>query len=251
MSNFPEYNGARFTVADVEMYLIELAKKGWLVSAKKGNRGYVIEPNIDSKIDILHRPSDNQWAIQVFPDIDGKLPFSDDSLLNSMDHFKLCIVKAADYLDLNFDVPPSSLRLESEKPATNRMNLAQMTSMSEVEAIFDPYFDNKAIAELVTLIKLGVNIKKNIRVLTTKRGGNNLSKGMIDCFNKEFGSSLDIRIFTERAHRRFMLLSNTEVLIIGPSLNSIDHDEILFREQSVQDAEFFNHNWNESSNIEL
>jgi hypothetical protein len=251
MSNFQEYEGARFTVADVEMYLLELGKKGWLAKAKKGNRGYVLEPNIDSKIDILHYPSDNRWIIQVSPCIDGKLPFDEDRILNTMEHFKECIVKAADYLDLNLNVPPYSFRLESEKPATNRVKLAQMASMSEVEAIFDPYFDNKAIAELMTLIKLGMNITKTIRVLTTKKGGKNLSEGMLDSFGKEFDSSLDIRILTEKVHRRFMLLSNREVLIIGPSLNSIDHDEILFREESVQDATFFNDNWNKSSNIAL
>jgi hypothetical protein len=84
MSNFQEYEGARFTVADVEMYLLELGKKGWLAKAKKGNRGYVLEPNIDSKIDILHSPSDNRWIIQVSPCIDGKLPFDEDRILNTM-----------------------------------------------------------------------------------------------------------------------------------------------------------------------
>lgn len=244
---FPEYGGARFSAADVEEYLTELAENGWLVSTRKAGKGYVLEPSEETKIDILHSPRTNEWVIQVSPDIEDKLPFSCDRLLNSMHNFQQCIAEAAEYLGVDLNHPPISYRLESAKPATNRMSLAKMTCHSKVEGIFDPYFDNKAIATLMTLIGLGMRVDEKLRILTSSKARKHLTEEMLGSFSKEFGLLPEVRLVHEKSHRRFFLLANAESLIIGPSLNSLDHNEVLIRENSPQDADFFEIQWKQAT----
>lgn len=246
---FPEYGGAQFSAADVEKYLSELAENGWLVSTRKMGKGYVLEPGEDTKIDIFHNPTTNEWAVQVSPDIEGKLPFSCDRLLNSMHNLQRCIVEAAEYLGVHIDSPPVSHRLKSEKPASNRMVIAKMTCHSKVEGIFDPYFDDKAVTTLMTLINLGMRVDQKLRILTSKKGSNNLTREMLESFSKEFDILPEVRLVNEKAHRRFMLLRNSESIIIGPSLNSIDHNEVMIRENSPQDADFFQAQWEQATNV--
>jgi hypothetical protein len=44
-------------------------------------------------------------------------------------------------------------------------------------------------------------------------------------------------------HRRFLLLSNGQSLIIGCSLNKLDHNEAAHLESSTSDEIFFNQEW--------
>ena len=252
MSRFPEYTGAQFSIADVENYLEVFAGKGWKVSSLRNGTGYVIDIDVDKKIEIFHNPKANNWLIQVSPCMNGKFPFSYDGLLNTFSQFEDWIVSAAKCFEVDLSSAPSKVRLIAERPASNRVSLSKLVSSAKVACIFDPYFDDQALVTLMTLINLGLNIDENTRILTTRKIRNRLSSGMINSFNKEHQVSIDIRFCAnESEHRRFMLLSNGETIIIGCSLNSIDKNETAHREFEALDRIFFEDEWRASEPLNI
>lgn len=240
---FPKHPGSKFTSADVEDYLLSLSEKGWKVYERRLGKGYILEPRLGARIEILHNQENNEWAIHVSPDLDGKLPFSHDHLLDSFERFQLAIQEASIYLGADLNNPPVSIRLEPDKPATNRTSIVSLTVHSKVLKVFDPYFDDKAIRILMTFVNLGMKLDKDIKVITGKKGQKHLSEEMVKSFEKEYGVSVSVRRSDEKQHRRFFILNNSESVIFGPSFNSIDCNEVAFRQHSKDDVNFFNKEW--------
>ncbi len=252
MSKFPEYKGAHFSVADVEDYLTILAGKGWKVSSRKNGTGYVIDFDADKRINIYYNPRTNEWLIQESTCMDDRPPFSYEGLLNTFSQFQEWIVSAAKYYEVDLDSAPSKVRLKANEPASNRVNLSKLASSAKVACIFDPYFDDQSLATLMTLINLGMKIDENARVLTTKKIKKRLSPVMISSFKQEYQVSLDIRFCASASeHRRFMLLSNGETIILGCSLNSIDKNETAHREFEDLDRTFFDEEWKASEQLDM
>ena len=240
---FPKHPGSKFTSADVEDYLLSLSEKGWGIYESSRGKGYILEPMLGTRIEILHNPGNNEWVIHVSPDLDGKLPFSHDHLLDSFESFQLAIQEASIYLNADLNQPPVSLRLESDKPATNRTSIVSLTAHSKVLKVFDPYFDDKAIQNLMTFINLGMKLSVDLKIITGNKGRKNLSEGMVKSFEKEYGVSVSVRQSSNRQHRRFFILRNSESVIFGPSLNFIDYNEAIYRQHSKDDVEFFDKEW--------
>lgn len=240
---FPKHPGSKFTSADVEDYLLSLSEKGWKVYERRLGKGYILEPRLGARIEILHNQGNNEWVIHVSPDLDGKLPFSHDHLIDSFESLQLAIQEASIYLNADLNHPPVSIRLEPDKPATNRTSIVSLTTHSKVLKVFDPYFDDKAIRQLMTFVNLGMNLNKEIKVITGKKGKKSLSEDMVKSFEKEYGVSVSVRWSDNKQHRRFFILNNSESVIFGPSLNSIDHNEAVFREHYKNDVNFFNKEW--------
>lgn len=250
MSKFLEYKGAQFSVGDVEDYLAILAEKGWKVSSRRNAKGYVIDFDDDKRINIYHNTKTNEWLIQEATCMDGRLPFDYEGLLNTFSQFEEWIVSAAKYYEVDLDSAPSKVRLKTNEPASNRVSLSKLASSAKVECIFDPYFDDQSLATLMTLMNLGMKIDENARVLTTKKIKKRLSHLMISSFEQEYQVSLDIRFCASVSeHRRFMLLSNGETIVLGCSLNSIDKNEAAHREYESFDRAFFDEEWKISEQL--
>jgi len=88
-------------------------------------------------------------------------------------------------------------------------------------------------------------------VLTTSKIKNRLSSGLILDFEKETGVELDIRFCKSiKEHRRYLLLSTGDSLVIGCSLNSLDKNEAARIESLQEDQDFFKEQWELSSQRE-
>lgn len=243
MSKFKQYTGASFSEADVENYLEELAETGWRVF--KDHNGYVVVIDDERKITTRFSSYYKEWHVDA-SDLEEELPFPSNPAVN-FQQFKKCFAKAAEYLGENLDGGPDSIRLQEATPVSNKCSLASLARNNAVECIFDPYFDDKSIATLKTLVNLDMSLKNDVRVLTTSKIRNRLSTQMILDFKKEKGVNLDIRFCSsDKEHRRYLLLSTGDSLVIGCSLNSLDKNEAAHIENSQEDRDFFEAQWKTS-----
>lgn len=247
MSKISEFHGASFSSAEMENYLEQLAERGWEVFRKRDNH-YLIVFDEDREIEILYGRDSKKWhiyhsSIHKYPKVPPDLHES-----TSFHHFTEQLKLAAEYLGEQLDVGPRNIRLKQATPAANMVSLAAMAKGAPVRCIFDPYFEDKSIAVLNTLVNLGLPMDGAVRVLATSRMKSRLSKVMIDSFNVEKCTSLDIRYCEcESEHRRFLILSTGEILIIGCSLNSLSKNEAAHIEDSQNDRDFFEQQWKKAS----
>ena len=244
MSKFQEYPGANFSEVDVENYLEELAEKGWKVFKLRND--YVVVIDDERKITTFFASRDKEWHIDT-SHLEGTLGFSSNPVVN-FQQFKNCFAKAAEYLGESLNGGPKSIRLKEATPVSNKNSIATLARNSAVNCIFDPYFDDKSIATLTTLVNLGMSLKNDVRVLTTLKIIKRLSMQMISDFKIEKGVNLDIRLCSSsKEHRRYLLLSTGDSLVIGCSLNSLDKNEAAHVENSQEDRDFFEIQWKDSS----
>jgi hypothetical protein len=240
MSKFQEYTGASFSEDDVENYLEELAEKGWGVF--RHHSGYRIVIDDEREITTSFSSYHKKWRVDA-SDIEGKLPFDSNPIVN-FQQLKKCFAKAAEYLGQDLDCGPDSIRLQETTPVSNKCSIARLARKNAVECIFDPYLDDKAIETLKTLVNLGMSLNKDVRVLTTSKVRNRLSKQLIEDFKTEKGVNLEIRFcLSDKEHRRYLLLSTGDSLVIGCSLNSLDKNEAAHIESSKADRDFFKTQW--------
>jgi hypothetical protein len=240
MSKFPEYSGASFSEVDVENYLEELADEGWRVF--KHRNEYIVVIDDERRISTWYAPRDKEWHVDT-TFIEGTLGFSPNPVVN-FQQFKSCFAQAAKYLGEDLDDGPKSIRFKEATPVSNKVSIANITCNNEVNCIFDPYFVDKSISTLTTLVNLGMSLKNDVRVLTTSKIKSRLSPQMISDFKKEKDVNLDIRFCrSNKEHRRYLLLATGESLVIGCSLNSLDKNEAAHIENSQEDRNFFEEQW--------
>jgi hypothetical protein len=243
MSRFPPYTGAAFCEGDVEAYLSDLAEKGWKVYSDSKPASYVIDAGDENIIKTNYQPHQHHWVVAAY--MLGEPKFI--KMATTFHTFKSLIASAAQSLGIELDTGPKSIRLKESTPVSNRQGLAKLAHGSTVEGIFDPYFKDKSIANLVTLVNLGLTLAAVVRVLTTTKSKSGLTEQMIASFKSEKGTNLNIRFCDSNdEHRRFFLLSSGESLVIGCSLNSFDKNEVAFVETSADDRAFFEEQWNAS-----
>ena len=145
----------------------------------------------------------------------------------------------------------TSVRFEKGKPDENCKKLVKLINSATVEAIFDPYFDDTTLDNLVIFQDFGVAISPEIRVLTSdkvieqnKRGTKEprLTKAHEAKTFQSLSTVGEIRLINQE-HRRFMLLSGGVSLIIGMSLNELSKNEAASLESDRDDRAFFDSQW--------
>jgi len=147
-------------------------------------------------------------------------------------------------------------RLKAGEPATNLRKLAQLIEGGTLTSVHDPYIDEKALETLQKLRGLGVDISKNLRVLTAPKPGK--AAGSVSSFlgdlNVEIGSHWELRAYsgTTKPHRRFLILQDKSVVTCGLSLNNINKDEALDHlpprdDLADYDRKFFDDCWGSST----
>ena len=150
---------------------------------------------------------------------------------------------AKNYGGIEWPSSPSTIRLSKATPASNYSAVAGLVGAATVECIFDPYFDDKALANLTAFMNLGVRLSAKCRVLTSAKGAAKLSSSFVAAWRVETGSAAEIRKIASSGHRRFMLLSDDQTLILGLSLNALDKDEAAHLERETEDLAFFDTEW--------
>ncbi len=143
---------------------------------------------------------------------------------------------------------PSSARVSEDTPATNLVTISGLIGSSAVEAIFDPYLENRSLANLINILSFGSGTVANgVRVLSTNKTtrGNvpRLTRPGFDAWTAQLGISGEIRVMESSEHRRFLLLSGSQSLLLGHSLNAIDKNEAVRVEPDTQDRVFFDQVW--------
>jgi hypothetical protein len=114
-----------------------------------------------------------------------------------------------------------------------------------IEAVFDPYLDDRGLDSLRALFHLGTKFSTKLRILTSATGAKNLSEMFLASFCRELGCANNLRV-TNREHRRFLILHTKEIVVAGFSLNNLEHNERAQRIPSLdseQDLVFFEKSW--------
>ncbi len=121
-----------------------------------------------------------------------------------------------------------------------------MFGNSKISKIFDPYFDLKSLITLISLEKSGAEFDTKMECLTTKNL-NLFDQTVIDNFNIEENTFIEIKKCEEKEHRRFIILNDNRILINGCSLNDINKNEVVTEEVQHEaknnDVKYFNDEW--------
>jgi len=146
----------------------------------------------------------------------------------------------------SFGSPLQRVRLAENEPASNYGKIASLIGTKTIEAVFDPYLDENGLRNLLTLHHLGAKVDPDVRLLTSGQKASSLRKSLYlqDWISEVGCSSGAIKQMTSASpHRRFMLLSGSQSLIIGLSLNKLGKDEAAHLENDQLDKPFFDEQW--------
>ena len=255
MSNtnpFPKPPAPQLTREDVVGYLAECQTNGWVVYEEDPNEPTFPTEERDRFTIRLH---EHLWIrvhwgagkCTIRAHVEAvEAAFGSPQTLKGLDEL---IARAVSVYGPIYGVPqwpskPNTVRLAQARPATNFVTLAGLIGSSAIEAIFDPYFNDQALANVQILFNLGVKVSRNGRILTAPKGAAKLSAAYKSNWLAETGTACEFRkLAVDGAHRRFMLLSGGQSLILGMSLNSIAKDEAAHIEADSADLLFFNSQW--------
>lgn len=142
------------------------------------------------------------------------------------------------------------VRLKSDEPASNKEKIAKLIGAAQVEAVFDPFLDNRGLAALKDILSLGTGgIAPGARMLTSKKvvpsqRPPRLTRSYFADWSAELHISAEIKLSAQDEHRRFLLLSGGRTLIVGASLNSLSKNEAAHIENDDgEDRKFFDGQW--------
>ncbi len=124
--------------------------------------------------------------------------------------------------------------------------------MAEVQAVFDPYLDNKALGVLMDIVSLTASglVSNGLRLLSGEKKARpprpQLTKTFVDnWFNEHSITGGEVRLMPDSEHRRFILLEwrGGSRFILGMSLNSTNKNEAFDLEPDADDRAFFETVW--------
>lgn len=141
-----------------------------------------------------------------------------------------------------------STRTRQGEPASNIGRIAGLMR-SRVEGVYDPYLDDRGLATLVSLVGLGHGVAPDVRLVTSLALGERLTQAFVAATVRELRAphGLVRRTTSPKPHRRFMLLSGGQSLILGMSLNDLDKDEAARIEPDTEDRPFFDREWGQAT----
>ena len=240
---FPKYVEPSLLKDDVVSYLIDLKNQGWDV-LEYNNAAFIIDLGNDKLIKIEYN---DQGKFSINSNHKRGV-FQSCGIAQTTSQLEKFIKLAAGHHQVDLSThKPQSVRLSSNKPASNIERISSLIGTSTIQAIFDPYLENKSLQALTNILSLKGSIATDVRLLS-KVPGANLTKTFVDDWFKEHGCiNGEIRILPKEEHRRFLLLSSSESLILGPSLNSINKNEAASLESDKDDRNFFDDMWKKSN----
>jgi hypothetical protein len=161
--------------------------------------------------------------------------------------------KSVDYIanqmiGASWQASPSCARVHNNTPASNLATISSLINTSAIEAIFDPYLENRSLTTLIDILSFGEgSVSNNVRVLSTSKTTNGqvprLTKAGFESWLDQLSIAGQLRLMEPSEHRRFLILSSGQSLLLGPSLNSINKNEAVRLEPASQDQLFFDQVW--------
>jgi hypothetical protein len=141
---------------------------------------------------------------------------------------------------------PSQHHTSHEQPLTTWIKLNSMIGSSTIEAIYDPYLENKALANLLGLWQFGTRFSSSLRLLTTEKS--KPSKNWIDKFNTEMKLHAQCKVYTGSSHPRLIFLDDKRCLTPDFSLSKEQDGTINTAEYSPK-IKLFNKLWGQSADL--
>jgi hypothetical protein len=229
---FPSLPISSLSKEEVVSYLTDLQAKGWTIYSD-GNDFIIIKNDVEK---LRIRPFGGGFRIEHESIIGRSLV---GSTAFNLIQFKTSLSK---YLPTQ---SPTWTRTVEGQLASNFSRISRLIGSAHVEAVYDPYLDDKGLDNLLTLVGLANSVSPNLRLTTSKEGARRLTTPYVKAFFKGLGCiSGEIRkTSSQKPHRRFMLLSGGQSLIMGMSLNDLDKDEAAHLESDSYDRTFFESDW--------
>jgi hypothetical protein len=246
MSSFPPLPTFVLTRDEIVNYLIQCKAKGLCqhVYEQSSNR-FIILTGRDNQITVFVGQGvafvgQKDWSSSLDATWTGKAA--------TLKQLEDAIGRAAFAYGEDWPAPIETARLSATTPATNLATISRLIGLSEIEAVFDPYLDNAALTSLLDILSFGGTISGCVRLLSSTQmtQGNipRLTRSLVTQWFAERGiASGEVRLMPPREHRRFMLLSGDQSLILGMSLNSITKNEAVRLETDAEDRPFFESVW--------
>lgn len=169
--------------------------------------------------------------------------------VSSMPHAEATVADFARRALGSWPTRPTSARLDEAKPASNLRTISELIGSAQIEAVFDPYLENGALAVLVDMQSFGSGtVASGVRLLGSKVKASGsiprFTKAGVDAWFTQLGIQGEGRVMSSSSeHRRFMLLSGGQSLLIGASWNAIQKNEAVRVESDVEDRPFFDQAW--------
>ncbi len=241
-SPFPKKPQTRIGRDEVVEYLLQHHQRGYQIY--EAGAGFELVLNESQSIKI---PNTNSGTVQV-------QRYTMNTIVNFIDCTSLPeLQRAVDALaqqmvGAHWARSPTTARVAADTPATNLATISRLIGTAGVEAVFDPYLTNSSLATLVNILSFGNgSVADGVRILstanTTRGQVPQLTRAGFDAWLAELGVTGEIRIMPSNEHRRFMLLSGSQSLILGHSLNAIDKNEAVRIEQDREDRAFYEQMW--------
>jgi hypothetical protein len=142
---------------------------------------------------------------------------------------------------------PTRARMVAGLPMSNIARVAGLIGGARIESVHDPFLDDKGLDTLRVLFHLhpGAPTVPNLRLITDLTcAGTRLTANFAKAFLLEFDCPAGElrRCAAAKPHRRFMLLSGGQSLILGASLNDLNKDEAAHWKTTRQTVLFSSRN---------
>ena len=242
-NEFPTFPQSQLSRQEIVNYLLEQKRRGYEV--------YQDPQLLNKLILVLNETHRINFIIGAGCQVQGVEYSNDISYINvsTMAELRSAVDKIAQSLvGMQWKSGATRARVSQDKPASNYASIANLIGSSSVLAVFDPYLENKSLTTLMDILSFGSGtIADGVRILSTKKTITGqvprLTKIRFDAWLRQLVINGEIRTMQPSEHRRFMLLSGAQSLILGHSLNAIHKNEAVRIEPDTEDRVFFEGVW--------
>jgi len=244
MADFPKLPNTALTRDDIICYLSEQRQRGYDVfQGPQGDHFFVLMLTDVYRINFVIGNNGCQLQGEQY----GQ-PFAIADVTSLIELRRAADGIAQKVLGGAWARAPMSGRVAQHTPASNLATISNLVGTSAVEAIFDPYLENRSLVILIDVLSFGKGTVANgVRMLSTSKtaGGQipRLTKTAFDAWLAQLKIKGEIRLMAPSEHRRFMLLSGGQSLLLGQSLNSLHKNEAVRVEPDNADRAFFDQIW--------
>jgi hypothetical protein len=242
-SPFPPFQHPCLTREEVILLLREWTERKWCKIFRGDEQAeLIIETDGGKKIYL--RPSVGGYIVRRIP----LGVWKDSAVAMSASALEEAVAQAfADYGE-QWRSQAKTVRLGAGEPFSNVKKIADLIAGHEIQAVFDPYLDASGLTCLLDIFSCGAAQSYSLRLLSSTRMTQGkvprLTKSLMAQWFAQRGITAgEVRLMPPSEHRRFMLLSGGQSLILGMSLNSIAKNEAVRLEPDTEDRPFFESVW--------
>lgn len=145
------------------------------------------------------------------------------------------------------------IRFDEGRPATNVGRFVSLLAgRGAIVAVFDPFLTNESLKNFASMATMRIRFGPTLQLMTSMQTTvtkKQLTVAYVQQFMTEVGATGEARYFPhafgDKQHRRFLLLSSNEVVVVGMSMNFFGHDETASVEPQfyARDLGFFDAEW--------